>query len=59
MGQITSNSNANFVAMLLNGFVGVIPTFANLVIKGKMKGTMFLERNEVNYPNVQAQQNVL
>jgi len=59
MVLITLNLSANFAAILLNGFVGVIPTFVNLATNGKMKVTMFQEKNEVSFQNAQVPNSVL
>jgi len=45
-------SNADSVAQLLNGSVGVILTFARNVILVNAKETMFLSILKINYLNV-------
>jgi hypothetical protein len=59
MALIILNLSANFAAILLNGFVGEIPTFVNHATNGKMRVTMFQEKNEANFQNVQVQNSVL
>ena len=52
MAQILLNSNAAFVAQLLNGFVGDLLTSVNRVIRSRLMGIMYREKRKMNCLNV-------
>ena len=58
MVKILLNLNVNIVAQLLNGFVGEIHIFVNLVIKNNVMEIMLVSTLYKNYQNAQGQSNV-
>jgi hypothetical protein len=58
MGKISYNSNVNFVAPQLNGFVGEIPIFVNLAIKNNVRAIMSQNILKISCQNVKDLENV-
>jgi|688.fasta_scaffold295459_1 hypothetical protein len=58
MVKILLNLNVNIVVQLLNGFVGEIHIFVNLVIKNNVMEIMLVSILYKNYQNAQDQSNV-
>lgn len=58
MGKISYNSNVNFVAQQLNGFVGEIPIFVNLAIKNNVRAIMCQNILKISCQNVKDLENV-
>jgi len=59
MEPILLNLNANSVVQSHNGFAGVIHISVSRAIKSNVVGTMFQERQKINFQNVLARLNVL